>query len=133
MAGKRSIYNPCTGRHGPDLLPAAEEKNASHAVLLHYRKAFDYVDHTVLVSKCKRYDLPHSIIRWSCAFLSDWSQRVRLSQELSDWDMLKGSVPQGSWLGLIIFIVFIHDLHPPCNIHKYMDDLPSQSVSRKGA
>ena len=48
-------------------LLAAEERKASHVVLLDYRKAFDHVDHTVLVNKCKTYDLPNFIIRWLCA------------------------------------------------------------------
>ena len=103
-------------------LLTAEERKASHVVLLDYRKAFDHVDHTVLVTKCKSYNLPNFIIRWLCAFLSDRSQRVRLGQELSDWVSLKGSVPQGSWLGPLLFIVLIDDLHPPCIMHKYMDD-----------
>ena len=51
-------------------LIAAEETKASHVVLLDYRKAFDHVDHTVLVTKCKHFDLPNFIIRWLCAFLS---------------------------------------------------------------
>ena len=63
-------------------LLAAEEKNASHVVLLDYRKAFDHVHHTVLVTKSKSYGIPNFIIR--CAFLSDRFQRVRLGQELSD-------------------------------------------------
>ena len=66
-------------------LLTAEERKASHVVLLDYRKAFDHVDHTVLVTKCRSYNLPNFIIRWLCAFLSDRSQRVRLGQELSDW------------------------------------------------
>ena len=80
------------------LLLAAEEMKASHVVLLDYRKAFDHVDHTVLVTKCKHFDLPNFIIRWLCAFLSNRSQRVRLCRELSDWVSLKGSVSQESWL-----------------------------------
>ena len=90
----------------------AEERKASHVVLLYYRKAFDHVDQTVLATKCKRYTLPNFIIRWLCAFLSDRSQRVRLGQELSDWVSLKGSVPQGSWLGPLLFIVLVDDQHP---------------------
>ena len=46
---------------------------------------------------------------------------MKLGQELSDWVSLKGSVPQGSWLGPLLFIVLIDDLHPPCIMHKYMD------------
>ena len=74
-------------------LLTAEERKASHVVLLDYRKAFDHVDHKVLVPKCKSYNLPNFIIRWLFAFLSDRSQRVRLCHELSDWVSLKGSVP----------------------------------------
>ena len=90
----------------------AEERKASYVVLLDNRKAFDHVDHTVLFTKCKSYNLPNFIIRWICAFLSDRSQRVRLGQELSDWVSLKGSVPQGSWLRPLLFIVLIDDRTP---------------------
>ena len=110
-----------------------EERKASHVVLLDYREAFDHVDHTVLVTKCKSYNLPNFIIRWLCAFLSDRSQRVRLGQELSDWVSLKGSVPQGSWLGPLLFIVLIDDLHPPCIMHKYMDDTTFTVKVQKGS
>ena len=48
----------------------AEESKASHVVLLDYRKVFDHVDRTVLVTRCKSYNLPNFIIRWLCAFLS---------------------------------------------------------------
>ena len=99
-------------------LLAAEERKVSHVVLLDYRKAFDHVDHSVLISKCKSFDLPNFIIRWLCAFLSNRSQRVRLGRKLSDWVGLKGSIPQGSWLGPLFFIILINDLHPPCAVHK---------------
>ena len=62
-------------------LLTTEERKASHVVLLDYRKAFDHVDHTVLVTKCKSYNLPKFFIRWLCAFLSDRSKRVRLGQD----------------------------------------------------
>ena len=114
-------------------LLAAEERKASHVVLLDYRKAFDHVDHTVLVTKCKHFDLPKFIIRWLCAFLSNRSQRVRLGQELSVWVSLKGSVPQGSWLGPLLFIILINDLRLPCAVHKYMDDTTLTTQVQKGS
>ena len=81
-------------------LLTAEERKASHVVLLDYRKAFDHVDHTVLVTKCKSYNLPNFIIRWLCAFLSDRSQRVRLCQELSDWVSF-------SYFSFLLNIIFV--------------------------
>ena len=88
---------------------------------------------TQCFTKCKSYNLPNFIIRWLCAFLSDRSQRVRLGQELSDWVSLKGSVPQGSCLGPLLFIVLIDDLHPPCIMHKYMDDTTFTVKVQKGS
>ena len=102
-------------------------------VLLNYSKALDHVDHTVLVTKCKSYNLPSFIIQWLCAFQSDRSQRVRLGQELSDWVSLKGSAPQGSWLGPLLFIVLIDDLHPLCSMHNYMDDTTFTVKVQKGS
>ena len=93
-------------------LLTAEEKKASYVVLLDYRKAFDHVDHTVLVTKCKSYNLPNFIIQWLCNFLYDRSQRVRLGQALSDWVSLKGSYPKVRGLGPLLFIVLIDDLYP---------------------
>ena len=47
---------------------------------------------------------------------------MRLGQELSDWVHLKGSIPQGTWFGPLLFVILINDLCPPCATHKYMDD-----------
>ena len=43
-------------------LLTAEERQASHVVLLDYHKAFDHVDHTMLVTKCKSYNIPNFAI-----------------------------------------------------------------------
>ena len=86
----------------------------------------------MLITKCKSFDLPNFLIQWLCAFLSNRSQRVRLGRELSDWVDLKGSVPQGPWLGLLPFIIRINDLHAPCAVHKYMDDTTLTTQVQKG-
>ena len=113
-------------------LLAAEERKASHVVLLDYWKAFNHVDHTVLVNKCKSYDLPNFIIRWLCALLSNKCQKVRLGKELSDWVMLKGSISQGSWLGPLLLIVLINDLHSRVPCTNTWIILPSPIQSTRG-
>ena len=59
---------------------------------------------------------------WLCSFLSKRLQRVKLSQVFSEWIQLTGGMPQGSWLGPLIFITLIDDLSAQCLVHKYVDD-----------
>ena len=69
-----------------------------------FLKAFDHVDHNLLISKLLSYDIPHCIIRWVHSYLSHRRQRVCVNGELSAWTRLIGDMPQGSWLGpLYIF------------------------------
>ena len=58
------------------------------------------------------------LIRWICSFLTQRAQRVKLLDYFSDWLTLKGSMPQGTWLGPLIFILHINDLSTSCMLHK---------------
>ena len=92
-------------------------------LFLDYSKAFDLVDHTLLIDKFHRLGVPEILTRWLSGFLRDRRQRVKLGQEVSEWLTLKGGMPQGSWLGPLCFIVFISDLQlVETLMHKYMDD-----------
>ena len=91
-------------------------------LFLDYSKAFDLVDHTILISKFQNMDVPDVLLRWLCSFLSNRQQRVRLGQDVSEWLTMNGAMPQGSWLGPLSFIVHISDLNLPMMLHKYMDD-----------
>jgi hypothetical protein len=46
--------------------------------------------------------------------------------------MLKGSMPQGTWLGPLIFILLINDLSTSCMLHKYVDDSTLSEFLKKG-
>ena len=59
-------------------------------ILFDYRKAFDLIDHSILVSKLRSLDLPVSIINWIIDFLSDRFQRIKLVEGCVS---LCGSVP----------------------------------------
>ena len=79
-------------------------------LLLDYSKAFDLVDHNLLIKKFEHLGTPPVLLRWLCAFLADRKQRVKIGQEVSEWLSLKGAMPQGSWLGPLAFVVFISDM-----------------------
>jgi len=54
-----------------------------------------------------------------CSFVSDRQQRVK--NVLSEWASPNGGMPQGTWLGVCIFLILINDLSA-VNLHKFVDD-----------
>jgi len=56
-----------------------------------------------------------------------------LSNIFSDWVALKGSMPQGSWLDPLTFLILIDDLTAACLVHKFVDDTTlSEIIARNG-
>jgi hypothetical protein len=59
-------------------------------VLFDFKKAFDLIDHGILVDKLTTFEIPKRIIGWIVNFLKDRKQRVRLSQDCySEWGCSK--------------------------------------------
>ena len=69
------------------------------AILLDYRKAFDLVDHNVLMYKLKYLGVKPTVINWIADFLRNRTQRVKLNNScFSDWLDIPAGVPQGTRL-----------------------------------
>ena len=90
--------------------------------LLDFSKAFDLINHTILLAKLKQYDLPPHIRRWIATFLLDRTQQVKIGNNFSPPGHPKGGVPQGTLLGPKCFLVYINDLETPAPLYKYVDD-----------
>jgi ribonuclease P/MRP protein subunit RPP40 len=80
--------------------------------MIDFRKAFDTVNHSVLINKLKRLSLPHFAINWIIHFLSDRSQRVKFGDNLSSSCFITRSIIQGSGLGPTLYIIMESDLQP---------------------
>ena len=103
---------------------ALDRGESIDVVYLDFMKAFDTVPHKRLIGTLKSYGIEYYTLRWIQAFLSDRVQQVSVSGINSEWANVTSGIPQGSVLGLIIFILYINDLpeNIVSNVYIFADD-----------
>ena len=84
--------------------------NMNSVVFLDIRKAFDTIDHQILIKKLSQYGIQDDELNFFESYLENRTQCCSVNGKLSDRQKIEYGVPQGSILGPLLFIIYMHDL-----------------------
>ena len=117
------------------MLHNLEENKISCAVFLDLAKAFDTINHTILIKKLKQYVIRGTPLKLLKNYLRNRKQQTLYQGTLSDYKTITCRVLQGSTLGPLLFLMYTNDLplHPNFKVRLLADDttltLAENSVS----
>ena len=87
------------------------DKNVEQVIIyLDFAKAFDNVDHAILLKKISLYGLDNDFLQLVFSYLTGRKQRVNINGILSDEVTITSGVPQGRVLGPLVFFIYIDDM-----------------------
>ena len=111
-----------------DWMRAYDARANTDVIYVDYAKAFDTVCHKKLLHKLESgYGINGTLLCWLKAFLTDRRQCVKVGNSYSDYVSVQSSVPQGSVLGPILFLLYVNDAPDICpaqvSMRLFADDI----------
>ncbi|XP_057310678.1 uncharacterized protein LOC130648640 [Hydractinia symbiolongicarpus] len=107
------------------IMDALDKGNYACGVFIDLQKAFDTVDHEILLKKLFHYGIRGTPLSLFKSYLTGRQQFVSINGNISTSNLIRHGVPQGSVLGPLLFLIYINDLHCSINfslVHHFADD-----------
>ena len=92
-----------------------DSNTQTDVLLLNFSKAFDSVDHNILLVTLNAYGISDNLLSWLTNYLSACFQPAVLEGTSSQWAPITSGAPQGSLLAPLMFVIFINDLPDASN------------------
>ena len=103
-----------------NIVKCLENQEVGFCILLDFAKAFDTVNHEVLLKKLEFYGIRGVALDWFKSYLSDRMQCTEIGNFQSKLSYIKCGVPQGSILGPLLFLLYINDIVMSSKIFKFI-------------
>ena len=94
-------------------------------VFIDLQKGFDTVDHKILLFKMNHYEVKGILYEWFKSYLTNRQQFTTVTKKQSELSSVEFGVPQGSILGLLLFLIYINDINKAIifsSVHHFTDD-----------
>ena len=95
---------------------AFSNNKSSYCIFLDFAKAFDTVNHSILIDKLEHYGVKGQTLALFTSYLTNRQQVVEVNGKLSEFGTIRHGVPQGSILGPLLFLLYINDISQSSDI-----------------
>ena len=120
VSGKKHSTELATIELVDRILSDIDNKLLPVVVFMDLSKAFDTLDHSILIHKLQYYGITGITLNWFKSYLSNRLQYVDINGSISSMQHITTGVPQGSILGPLLFLIYMNDLPNVIALFKYI-------------